>query len=276
MAVEILSGGDEQTDELLLTDTLAATEGVDTLPATEPLDELEYPDTLDDDTVEETPLIKQLREQRKADAREKREMAKRLAELEGKTAPQSLPEPDLWEDCEGDPDKYKAALLKWQANEQAVTEHASARPAEQIRAAQEWQNDLQAYKAKAIALAKPDFQAAEDAVVSTLTDAQQNTIVMAAKDPARFIYALGRSPQRLAMLAEITNPIKLAAEVARIEGTATVVRKAPANIDEPVRGSARLSGTPKNAEEDKLIAEAQRTGDATNLREYRRAQKAAA
>lgn len=272
--IEILNdGGDTPADDelLLLTDSLSGEAGDDTQPGAEAIDEIDYPETLDDEPVEETPLIKQLREKAKQDAREKAELRRRLE------APrvERTKKPDLWDDCEGDPDKFETQLLAWKDNEakaDAADRAANAGDGIRERQVQEWQNDLQAYKAKAVKLAKPDFGDAETTVISTLTDAQQSTIVMAAKDPARFIYALGKSPLKLAQLSEITNPIKLAAEVARIEGARMMAQKQPANIDEPLKGGARLSSVPKDETEAKLLAAAEK--DPAKFQAYRDHMKA--
>jgi hypothetical protein len=280
MGIDVIKQPD---DELLLTDAIEdgaetqAGDAADTVAGAEAIDEIEYPDKFDDEMAgDETPLMKHLREKAKQDAREKAELRRENEALRNKAAPASKPEPDLWDDCEGDPDKFKAALLEWQENERQVAESAKKVDTGREAAIREWQGDLQSYQDKKAKLARPDFADAESQIIATMTDAQQSTIIMAAKDPARFIYALGRSPNRLAQLAEITNPIKLAAEVARIEGARIMPRKEPANVDTPLKGGARLSNVPKDEKEDALIKEAQRTGDATKLRDYRRAQKQAA
>ena len=261
-------GEPQVDDELLLTEVA---EGDDTTTGAEAIDEIDYPETLDDEPVEETPLIKQLREKAKQDAREKAELRRRLET----PRVERTKEPDLWDDCEGDPDRFKAALLAWKDNEtkaDAADRVANAGDGIRERQVKEWQNDLQTYKAKATKLGKADFAEAETTVISTLSDAQQSTIVMAAKDPARFIYALGKSPLKLAQLAEITNPIKLAAEVARIEGARMMARKEPANIDEPLKGGARLSSVPKDETESKLLAAAEK--DPSKFQAYRDHMKA--
>lgn len=256
--IEIIQDPEDDTLELgeAPADTQAA---ADDGAAAEPLDTEDFPDTFDEAAGEETPLVKLLRDQLKDRTRELR----RVSEQSAKPKLTRTPEPDLWDDCEGDSDKFKTALLAWQANEAKVDAQEQSRSTEQQQAAQSWQQELQAYKTKAVQLGKPDFETAEAAVVNTLTDAQQVTIVQAAKDPARFIYALGRSPLRLTQLASISNPIKLAAEVARIEGARVMARQSPPNIDEPVRGSARLSTPDKSKEVDAAVKKVQNGGELT-------------
>jgi hypothetical protein len=237
----------------------------------EPLDTEEFPDSFDDEPGQvETPLVKMLRDQIK-------EKNRQLKERSAPPLPQRTKKPDLWDDCEGDPDKWEAALLAWQDNERKVDAAEQARSTEEKTVAQSWQQELQAYRDAAVRLNKPDFASSEANVIAALTDAQQSTIIMAAKNSARFIDALGRSPIRLAQLAQITNPIKLAAEVARIEGGRMMPRKDPPNIDTPARGNGRVSMEAPDAKLAKLEKDAERSGDRDAVRAYRRdmAKKAA-
>lgn len=240
----------------------------------EPLDtpDDEFPDTFDDEagTIENKGLLKLLRERDTAQKNRIRE----LEQLRNAPVIQRTERPTL-ESCDYDEDKFEAEFVAWQRNEQAIRDQETARTADQQQTAQSWQQELSSYKENATKLGKPDFGDAEELVISALSDAQQTTVVMAAKDPARFIYALGRSPNRLAALATITNPIKLAAEVARIEGVRMMPTKTPPNIDTPARGSGRLSTPEKSKAEDKQIAQAAKTGDIDALRAWRKSQKAA-
>lgn len=268
--VEILSTGDDTPDDDVLElgdapETVVSADGDDKV---EPID-AGLPETFDEGETEETPLIKLLREQLKDRNRQLAQIARAPAQI------QRTKKPDLYDDCEGDPDKYENALFAWKDNEAKADAQARASTSTQEGAVAKWQGQLSAYKEAAAKLG-PTFQESENAVVEALTDAQQATIVKATKNPAAFIKALGKSPNRLAQLSLITDLVELAGEAARIEGARTVPRKEPANIDTPLRGSARLSTQSGDAKEDQLIAQAAKTGDATPLRNYRRDKKAAA
>lgn len=269
----------QPTEELQLTDDqivdddggtkAVEAEGDD---APEPIDQIEeFPDTLDDDDQDDTPLVRQLREKIKQDAREKAELRKRLE------APriERTKKPDLWEDCDGDPDKFEMALIAWKDNEARADQQEAEAAAQPSPIQEDFQSSLQAYQAGAQKLGKPDFEVAQKAVTDVLSPDQQSAILMAVKNPAAFFYALGKSPNRLAQLAQIENPFKLAAEAARIEGSRMMPRKEPANIDSPVRGAASLKHVTKDEREEALIKEAQRTGNIDKLRQYRREQRAA-
>jgi hypothetical protein len=91
----------------------------------------------------------------------------------------------------------------------------------------------------------------------------------------RLIYALSKHPDKLAELAAIQDPLKLAAKVAKLEGQLRVVKKRRAPDPEQVeRGSGRISHQPANKQREKLEKEADRTGDRTELIRFDRAQRA--
>lgn len=126
------------------------------------------------------------------------------------------------------------------------------------------------------ALNAKDFPHALEEVKAVFTDAQQVVLMRAPKNSANVIYALGKNPAKAAELAKISDPIDLAAELARLEGKLTVTkRNSPPPPEQIVRGSAPLS-----AQTDKqlarLEAEADRTGDRTKVVQYKRQLKAKA
>lgn len=220
------------------------------------------------DADDDTPLVKKLRNEIRERDRKLAEAAKPAAKIE------VGPKPDLWDDAEGDQDKYDALYDKWKsdkaeaAKQEAEASKTSAAQNEEHTAA------LDQYRARKIAMARPDFDDAEAAVIDSLDNVRQALIVHAAGDPAKVIYALGRSPGKLAELAGITNPIKFVAAIAKLEEKITMTprRKAP-NPDTPVRGSAPIGQKDVDAEEARLEKEADRTNDRSKLVAYRRQKK---
>ena len=98
----------------------------------------------------------------------------------------------------------------------------------------------------------------------------------APKNSANVIYALGKVPAKAAELAKISDPIELAAELARLEGKLTMTkRNAPPPPEQIVRGSAPLSSQ-ADKHLERLEAEAARTGDRTKVVQYKRQLKAKA
>ncbi len=264
----------ELTEEQIVgdDDQPKAEDGDDTQAAAEPIDEIEYPEGFDDEEEIKNPhLVATLRDQLRNEQRRRIEAEKRLS------APriERTPKPTL-EGCDYDDSAYEAALLAWHDNERKATEQET-QIAEQPNVVQaDFSAAIQSYQTGAQKLGKPDFQESQKVIMETLTPDQQSAILMGVKDPARFLYALAKSPVRLAQLAAIQNPFKLAAEAARIEGSRTMPRKEPANIDTPLKGSARLSVETEDKKEAALLEKAQRTGSIDEYRAYMREKRSKA
>ena len=209
--------------------------------------------------------------------RDKAELERRLAELTAPKVEEVGKEPDLWEDCDGDPERYARELRAYDGRKKAA-EDAERRvreaATEQERTRQKMLDGYANQKAK---LGRPDFQVMEDAVVAVLSPAQQALIVEGADDPAKLIYALGRSPAKLAALAEIGNLAKFTAAMGRLEEKVKVetrtVRKAP----EPERvargGSSVAAGGGAAKKLAELEARAEKTGDRSEVIRYKRSLK---
>jgi hypothetical protein len=109
-----------------------------------------------------------------------------------------------------------------------------------------------------------------------LNDVQQAVIVKAADNPALVLYSLGKHPAKLAELSQITDPLKMAAAVARLEGGLKVMpKRKPPEPEEIASGTASVSHG-KDKELERLEKEAERTGDRTKLIAYKARQKSQA
>jgi len=179
-------------------------------------------------------------------------------------------------DCDYDEDKHAEALLAWsERKRQAEAEEADAD--RQARETQEaWSKEVEGYQAKKAALKFSDVQQAEDVVAATLSEIQRAVIIKSAENPALVEYALGKHPGKLAEISAITDPLKLAAAVARMEGKLTVTpRRRPPEPEQIARGTGSIiQGADKTLE--RLEKEAERTGDSSKLVAYRRQKRAQA
>lgn len=197
-----------------------------------------------------------------------RERDNRLKTYEAPKTVEIGPKP-TFEDCEYDNDKYDEALLQWNQRKSAADNEAKAAAKQREESNRSWQAELQAFETKKAALGAKDFDAAEEAFVSTMSQIQQAVVLQASSDPAKVVYALGKHPEQLAALAAIQNPIKLTLAVAALEGKITVNnRRAPPEPESRVRGSAPLSRAVDKTME-RLEKEAEKTGDRTAVRQYR-------
>lgn len=226
-------------------------------------------------TPESNP-IRQLREERRRLERENRELQEKLRAKEA--PPPEIPlgaKPKL-EDHDYDADKFELALQDWfekkrQADEKAAKAQAEARAKEEA-----WQAKLAEYGQAKAKLKVPDYEDAEERVQSLFNVTQQGVMIDGAENPALLVYALGKHPAKAKELAAITNPVKFAFAVAKLETqmkTTTKARPAPPAPETPMRSTAPARSA-VNATLERLRDEADRTGDRTKVAAYMRQLKA--
>lgn len=223
---------------------------------------------------EETPVIKRLREQN-------RELAKKLRQ---RNVPQNdtvdpepvVPnEPDV-EDFDYDVDRFAAAN---RAYIKALKDHAEwERREDQRKASQGQQQEERARKIEKqkSALGVRDFDERASEVKDRLSDAQLAILIEGADDPARLIYALGRSATRLEMLAGEENMAKFAVMIGRLEKDIKVSKKSPPPPESGRVRGATASLSLGDKELDRLEKEAEKTGDRSKIIAYNRAKRQAA
>lgn len=218
------------------------------------------------DEGQDSNLVRHLREQL-------RDRDRQLKARQAQGTPQKVEvgEKPTLATCDYDEERFERELLDWkERTAQAERQEQEAAQAEQARQAT-WQKRLGDVEVQKTALGVKDYDQAAEEVRTTFTEQQQAMIVRAALNPAKMIYALGRSPAKAAELAKITDPVDFIAEIARLEGKTTVTtqRKSAPSPERIARGSAPLSrGVDK--EEQRLEAEAQKTGNRTDLIRYRK------
>lgn len=227
----------------------------------------------EDDDAEETPVIKRLREQN-------RELAKKLRQ---RAAPQNdddpepvVPKKPTLEDCDYDPDRFEAAVDSY---DKAKDDHRDwqrreeGRKADQNRQQDERTRKIEQQKA---ALGVRDFDARVNEVRDRLTDAQLAILIEGADNPAQLLYALGRSPTRLEMLASEDNMAKYAVMIGRMEKDIKVSKKAPPPPESGRVRGATASVSMGDKELERLEKEAERTRDRSKIIAYNRSKRQAA
>ena len=104
---------------------------------------------------------------------------------------------------------------------------------------------------------------------------QQGMIVQGAENPALLVYALGKNPKKAKELASITDPVKFAFAVAKLETNLKVTkRKASSRPESKINGTGRPSGSVDNTL-DRLRAEAEKTGNYTKVSQYKKQKQSA-
>lgn len=220
----------------------------------------------------ETGLVKHLR----AQLREKSKEVEALRRQAPAQQTIEVGEKPTLAGCEYDEDAFEQQLEAWKERKAAAEKQAREAQQAQQQQQQAWAEEVQGHIAKKAALKFKDVEEAEEAALASLSDIQQAVIVKAASNSALVMYALGKHPAKLAEISKITDPIKLAVAVSKLEGKMSVKKRGgPPEPERIARGSAPVSaGTDKHLE--RLEKEADRTGDRTKLIAYRQKLKAQA
>jgi hypothetical protein len=210
-----------------------------------------------------------------------RELQRKNRELEDKlrttttTEPKPVtlgPKPTL-EDYGYDAEKFEAALEEWHEQKRQVSEQTARAEAETKAANDAWQVKLAAYGKAKTELKVRDFDDAESSVQEVLSITQQGIILQGAENPALVIYALGKNQAKAKELASITDPVKYAFAVAKLETQLKVTnRKAAPPPEKSVRGTGSTSGS-VDSQLERLRAEAEKTGNYSKVVAYKRSKR---
>lgn len=230
------------------------------------------------DGEQETPAIRQIREAHRESERKRKEAERKLAEIEAsrvtptdEALPELGPMPGI-EDFDFDAEAHKEAVTAWFGRKHA-REAAERRKADEQQDAQKQQQaTIDRYKTEADSLPvdRARYKAAETEIDASFSPMQKAVLLQSAM-PAKLVYALGNSPERLEKLSKITDPIALAFELGRAETAITSTkpqRKAPAP-DTPLS----VAGTGAGSGLEKLYADGLRTGNMTDYFNAKRAAK---
>ena len=218
--------------------------------------------------------VRELRKNHRELQRKNRELEDKLkATTATETKPVGLAKKPSLEACDYDTDKYDAELGAWYEQKRRVDEAADKAKAEQRTADDAWQAKLTSYGKFKTELKVKDFEDAELAVQELFSTTQQGILLQGAENPALVIYALGKNPAKAKELASITDPVKYAFAVAKLETQLKVTpRKAPPPESTITRGTGSVSGT-VDSTLDRLRAEAAKTGDLTRVIQYKQAKR---
>ena len=204
-----------------------------------------------------------------------RELAKRNRELESRVnasaPPSTLPAMPKLEDFDYDAEKYQEAMLGWMDKKKAHDQQVEATQRKHAEINAQWEEQVNSYKRAKTELRVPDYEEAEDAVQSVLSNTQQAIIVQGAKNPALVVYALGKSPTKAKELGSIQDPVKFAFAIANMESELKVTRKTSSAPppERTITGNAKSSAGIDNTL-DRLRAEAEKTGNYTKVMDYKR------
>jgi hypothetical protein len=179
-----------------------------------------------------------------------RELERELAEAR-KAKPADIPEvgqkPTL-ESCEYDEERFEQEYNSYlDRKSKAEAAKSEAQKAEE-QARERYQAKVEVYGEQKQKLGVKDFSEAEAEVLGVLTPAQQAILIEGVEDKAKFVYALGKHPEKLRQLASLKdNLIEFAFAAAKLEGQTKMERRKPATSPE-----SRISGSGPLTQEGKL------------------------
>lgn len=217
----------------------------------------------------ESSVIRDMRAAMREKDRLIREQEAKLSAASRPNAPQDPgPKPTLAQ-FDYDEEKHEAALDGWY-KAKAVVDQAAEQATQQ--ATQIERQRLENYTATKSTQRIAGIDDAEKRVFAQVDDMTRNAILHA-KSPA-VVAALDKYPNRLAEISELmkTDVAEGLMQLGELRAKAQVMpRRRNAEPEEIANGSASFSQTSKDKALEKLEKEADRTGDRSKLRAYRKA-----
>lgn len=220
--------------------------------------------------------VRDLRKSNREKDRAIRERDAEIARLKGASQQSTVvlgPKPTL-ESSDYDAEKFEQDLEAWHARKVQIDAEAANHKQAEAAAQAAWQTKLESYgKAKA-ALKVKDYEDAEGLVQDMLNVTQQGIILQGAENPATMVYALGKNPKKAKELASITDPVKFAFAIAKLETQLKVTPRKSAPVPERTVRSSVAGAAAVDNQLAKLQAEADKTGDRSKVAAYLRQKKA--
>jgi len=212
--------------------------------------------------------VRELRKNYRELQRENRELKEKVTAPGAETKPAQLGKKPTLEEHDYDADKFEEALANWYEQKRKVDEQQTKAEAEAKAAQDAWNAKLTAYGKAKTELKVKDFDDAEAVAQENFSATQQGIILQGAENPALVIYALGKNPKKAKELASITDPVKYAFAVAKLETQLKVTQRKAPPPEKTLSGTGRVSGTVDSTLE-RLRAEAEKTGDYTKVTQYK-------
>lgn len=218
--------------------------------------------------------VRELRKSNREKERKIRELEAQLNASATETKPVALEAKPTLESCDYDSDEYENKLAAWYEQKRAYDAAEAEAAAQRDAEAKDWQDKLDAYAKARASLKVRDYEDAEAFALETFNITQQGIVLQGSENPAHLIYALGKSQKRAKELASITDPVKFAFAVAKLETQLKVTnRKAAAAPERTITsGGGRISGSVDSTLE-RLREEALKTGDLSKVMAYKRGKK---
>ena len=218
--------------------------------------------------------VRELRKANREKERKIRELEAKLNATATETKPVALSKKPTLESCDFDSDEYEKKLAAWYDEKRQFDAAEADAVAQRDAEAKAWQDKLDSYAKARASLKVRDYEDAEAFALETFNVTQQGIVLQGSDNPALIIYALGKNSTKAKELASITDPVKFAFAVAKLETQLKVTnRKAAAAPERTIStGGGRISGS-VDSTLDRLREEALKTGDMSKVMAYKRSKK---
>lgn len=235
----------------------------------------ESPPSEEEEAAHAPEWVRELRNRHRELVKRNRELEEQVkAKTETATAAPTLGAKPTLESCDYDAEAFETALTEWHEQKRQVDEQKAKAEAEAKAQADAWNAKLATYADAKSKLKVKDFEDAEATAQAALNPTQQGIILQGAEKPEVLIYALGKNPTKLKELSVITDPVKYAFAVAKLETQLKVTQRKAPPPEKVVHGTGPKSGTVDSTLE-RLRAEAEKTGNYTKVMEYKRQKRQA-
>ena len=217
--------------------------------------------------------LKEMRQAHREAVRENRELKKRLKTIENpEPAVKPLRAKPTLEGHDYDAHEYEDDLDKWHAEKRHYDAIKEKQEAEQAQQEKAWQEKLSGYEEAKTKLRQklPDFDEAEATILENFSKTQQGIVLQGADNASLVIYALGKNSERAKALAKITDPVKFAFAVAKLEKDINVKKRdrSPPPPEKTLNGTGSKQGAVDSTLE-RLREEAAKTGNYSKVMQYK-------
>lgn len=225
---------------------------------------------------EETPAIRKVREAHREEQRKRKELERRLADLEAKAKPKEEPAPEVGPepqlaDYDFDGEEYGKALKSWMGRQQAKAAWEAKQRAREEEVVRQQQTVLENYRkaADALPVDKAKFKEAETVVVNSLSPVVQTAILdgFDPKDQATLVYVLGAFPSKLEQVQGVESPVKLGKVLGDILRGVSITKR-PKDVPPPEKVITRSGGAAESL--TKKLDELANAGDFKAYRELKK------
>jgi hypothetical protein len=226
-----------------------------------------------DEEVRAPAWVRELRKSNREKERKIRELEAKLNTTATENKPFALVAKPTLESCDYDSDEYEQKLAAWYEHKREYDAAEANVAAQRDAESKAWQDKLDSYAKAKASLKVRDYDEAEATALDTFDVTQQGIVLQGSDNPALLIYAIGKSTKRAKELAAITDPVKFAFAVAKLETQLKVTnRRASTTPERTITSGGRVSGS-IDSQLERLRAEALKTGDLSKVMAYKRNKK---